>query len=538
MTTFHLADLLEGVADRRGDNTAIICGEKTLSFAELDTRANQLAHGLLAQGIAAGDHVGIYMINCVEFVESLIACFKIRAVPININYRYVDDELRYLFNNADLTAVIFQHNFLPCMLKVKPDCDRLRLMLQVSDQATKLEAGIVDYESLIAVSDLERSFAPRSEQDLYILYTGGTTGMPKGVMWPHRHLFFRALGGGGIMGGGPVDSPEQLLERASGGLVTLLGSPLMHGASQWTCLMMLLGGSTIVLNDKAGFDADAMWRLVETHKVNNLSIVGDAMARPLIESLQQSLACGEKRDLSSLFVVGSGGALFSVDAQEKLQQLLPNIMIFNGFGSSESGVHGRSEKTDAEGLIEIQVTDSTALVNDQHELIPADSRKLGIIAFCGNTPVGYYNDPKKSAETFITVDDALWIMTGDRGRYTEQGNITMMGRDSACINTGGEKVFAEEVEGIVKSHPAIVDCLVVGVDDERFGSRVVALVQWRDDSALLTLEDLASHCRQSLSGYKVPRELITVEAIEREPNGKPNYRWAKATANSATAEQA
>ena len=529
MATFQLADLLEGVADRRGDNLAIICGEQQLSFKALDERATKLAHGLLARGIKKGEHVGLYMTNCAEFVESLLACYKIGVAPININYRYVDDELRYLFNNADMTTVIFQQQYLPQVTAVVPDCEKLEILIQLTEAGSTADNTVIDYESLLAAGSDERDFGERDEQDLYILYTGGTTGMPKGVMWPHRNLFFRALGGGGIMGDGPVASPEELFERANGGLVTLLGSPLMHGASQWTCLMMLLGGHSIVLSDRAAFEADYMWQLVETHGVNNMSIVGDAMARPLIESLEGQRARGEEPDYSSLFVVGSGGALFSVSAQDRLRELLPDIMIFNGFGSSESGVHGRSETTNEDGLIEITVTDSTCLISDEGDIISPDSRELGVIAFCGNTPVGYYNDPKKSAETFITVNGTLWILTGDRGHYTDSGTITMMGRDSGCINTGGEKVFAEEVESIVKSHPAVYDCLVVGVPDERFGNRVVALAQLREGEQLV-LDDLKNHCRQSLSGYKVPRELVTVDKIQREPNGKPNYRWAKEAA--------
>ncbi len=531
MAVFQLADLLEGVADKRGDAVAIICGQQQLSFSELDSRASQLAHGFLSQGIKAGDHVGLYMSNCTEFVESLFACYKIGVAPININYRYVDDELRYLFTNADMKAVVFQQQYLPQVMAVAPDCEKLQTLIQLTESGSTTDDNVVDYHSLLNAANPERDFGERDEQDLYILYTGGTTGMPKGVMWPHRNLFFRALGGGGIMGEGPVSTPEELFDRANGGMVTLLGSPLMHGASQWSCLMMLLGGSTIVLSDRANFDPDAMWSLVEKHSVNSLSIVGDAMARPLIESLEAQRERGEACEYPSLFVVGSGGALFSVSAQDRLKELLPNIMIFNGFGSSESGVHGRSEKTNEDGLIEIEVTATTALINDESEIISADSRELGVIAFCGNTPVGYYNDPEKSAETFITIGDTLWIMTGDRGRYTDSGSITMMGRDSGCINTGGEKVFAEEVESIVKTHPAVYDCLVVGVPDDRFGNRVVALAQLREGESL-ELDELKNHCSQSLSGYKVPRLLIAVDKIQREPNGKPNYRWAKATANA------
>ena len=533
MAGFHLADLWEGVARVRGDATALICGEQILSFSDLDRRATRLARGLHAQGIAAGDHVGLYMANCVEFVESLLACFKLSAVPVNINYRYVEKELRYLFDNADLKAVIYAGQYRSLVTSVQQQCPLLKVLVEVQEECREHTPGIVTYNSVVAAGNDDTDFGHRDEMALYLLYTGGTTGLPKGVMWPHRHLFFRALGGGAAMGGDPVENPEELFERAAGGLVTLLGSPLMHGASQWSCLVMLLAGNAIALSDRASFDADYMWDLVERHRVNNMSIVGDAMAFPLIESLEKSIASGQKKDLSSLFLIGSGGALLSDAAQEKLQQLLPDLMIFNGFGSSESGVHGRGAQAEEGGLIEIPVTPITALLDEQNNRISPDSRETGIIAFTGNTPIGYYKDEEKSAKTFISIDGETWILTGDRGAYTERGTISMMGRDSVCINTGGEKVFAEEVESVVKTYPGIRDCLVVGVPDEKFGQRVAAVIELEPAVKAPGVEELKEYCSAYLSRYKLPRNLVVEPMVQREPNGKPNYRWARQAAVDA-----
>ncbi len=536
MAGFHLADLWEGVARVRGDATALICGEEILSFNDLDQRATRFARGLNSQGIDVGDHVGLYMGNCVEFVVSLLACFKLSAVPVNINYRYVENELQYLFDNADLKAVIYAGQFRSLVMSVQLQSPLLKVLVEVQDPCREHAPGVLSYDAVIAMGNDDTDFGERDEMALYLLYTGGTTGLPKGVMWPHRHLFFRALGGGAAMGGEPVECPEELFERAAGGLVTLLGSPLMHGASQWSCLVMLLAGNTIALSDRASFDADHMWDLVEQHRVNNMSIVGDAMAFPLIESLEKSVASGRRMDLSSLFLIGSGGALLSDAAQEKLQQLLPDLIIFNGFGSSESGVHGRGVQAEEGGLIEIPVTPMTALLDEENNRISPDSRETGIIAFTGNTPIGYYKDEEKSAKTFISIDGETWILTGDRGAYTPRGTISMMGRDSVCINTGGEKVFAEEVESVVKTYPGIRDCLVVGVPDEKFGQRVAAVVELDPVGMAPGIEELREFCSASLSRYKLPRNVVVEPMIRREPNGKPNYRWATQAAQAALAK--
>lgn len=533
---FNLADLFEGVADAIPDREALVCGDRRLTYAGLDERATRLACYLQSQGIGEGDHVGLYLYNGTEYMEASLAAFKVRAVPININYRYVEEELRYLFDNADLVGLVHHREFAPRIAAVAGETPALRAFVSVEDgsRADLSATGSADYEEALAGSPPERDFPPRSPDDLYILYTGGTTGMPKGVMWRQEDLFFSALMGGNPYGPAP-ERPEQVAENAarSAGMTMLPVAPLMHGAAQWAAFIGLFGGGKIVLTYGRHFDPEQVWRLVQDEGVNSIAIVGDAMARPLAEALKQAR---DSYDLSTLRIIGSGGALFWEGVKQELRDLLPNIVLMDNFGGSEGGHQGTGVGTGGpdRSSPRFRADATTSVLGDDLRPVEPGSGRAGMLARCGRIPLGYYKDPEKTARTFVDVDGVRWVLPGDMALIEADGTITLLGRGSSCINSGGEKIFPEEVESAVRSHPAVFDALVVGVPDARWGERTVAVVQPRPGAAL-TLDELDAHCRTKLAGYKVPRELHLVEQIQRHPSGKPDYAWARAIATGSTA---
>jgi acyl-CoA synthetase (AMP-forming)/AMP-acid ligase II len=527
--TFNLADLFEAAVDAFGDNEYLVVDGKRRTYAEMEDRANRLAHHLAANGVGPGDHVGIYSVNSVEWVETAWAVFKLRAVWININYRYVKEELRYLFTNADLVALVHQAEFGPRVTELLPDLPDLRHIVTVDDGSDQpLPPGAVPYEDAIASGGPERDFGPRSNDDHYILYTGGTTGMPKGVVWRHEDVFFALGGGVDPLTNTRVSGPEAMVEkgRAQGGaqIVFLPIAPLMHGATQWAVMGQSFTGNRIVLMGK--FDPHEVWRLVETEKVNSVMITGDAMGKPLVEALDDP---GASYDVSSLYAVVSSAALFSAPVKDEFFNHLPNIMITDAVGSSESGnngmtIVGKGNTAMRSGPTVTALGNTVVFDNDLKPVIPG-SGTIGKIARSGDVPLGYYNDPVKSAEVFINVDGTRYSMPGDFATIEEDGSITLLGRGSVCINSGGEKIFPEEVESAVRSHPDVFDAIVVGADDERWGQRVAAIICPRADRHP-TLEEVQQHCREAIAGFKVPRQLHVVDAILRSPSGKPDYRWA------------
>jgi len=526
--TYNLADLWESVVDSVPDKEALVCGERRLSFAQVDERANRLAHALAARGVGAGDHIGLYLYNGTEYLEAMIAAFKIRAVPVNVNYRYVEGELRYLLDNAEAKAVVLHRELAPRLAAVQPDLPELRAAIWVEDGSNAEIAleDAVEYESALAAESPERSFGPRSADDLYILYTGGTTGMPKGVMWRHEDIFFAAFGGGGM--GNHISVPEEIVERARTGMTRCLPAcPFMHGTAHWLAFGALYMGGTVVIDDKRHLDPEHVWRLVASEQVNFLVFVGDAMGRPLSEAIDR---LDDSFDRTAFLVIVSGGAILSPSVKRELATKLPNAIVIDGIGASETGSQGQMVVT-KDGEIPSQprfaMTDDNAVLDD--DLQPLGVGVVGKLARRGHIPLGYFKDPEKSAATFPVVDGVRWSVPGDHARIEDDGTITVLGRGSVSISTGGEKVYPEEVEGVLKSHPDIFDAVVVGVPDERWGERVVAVVQTRDD-AHITVGALGEHVRTLLAGYKVPRDVIEVDAIVRSPSGKPDYRWAKETA--------
>jgi 3-oxocholest-4-en-26-oate---CoA ligase len=526
MTTYNLADLWEKVVDTVPDKEAMVCGDRRLTVAEADARMNRLAHALAARGVGPGDHIALYLYNGTEYLEAMFAAYKLRAVPVNVNYRYVEEELRYLLDNSDAKAVIFHREFTPKLAAIRDDLPQLGAYVAVDDGSGADLAPVagVDYEAALAEESAERDFEERSPDDLYILYTGGTTGMPKGVLWRHEDIYFGAIPELGT----PITSPHEIAERAKAGMTRLLPAcPFMHGTAHWFALSTLFNGGTVVIDERRKMDAAHIWELVAREGVNFLVIVGDAMGRPLVEAIDE---LDPSIDLSRPMIILSGGAILSPSVKRELATKLPDSMIIDGIGSSEAGSQGRMVAS-KDGEIPSQprfvMNDQNTVLTD--DLKPAAVGEVGKLARRGRTPLGYYKDPEKSAATFPVVDGVRWSIPGDHARIEEDGTITVLGRGSVCINTGGEKVYPEEIEGALKSHDDVFDVVVVGVPDARWGERVVAVVQPREGRHV-TIDALSTHARTHVAGYKAPRDVVEVAAITRSPSGKPDYRWAKQTA--------
>jgi 3-oxocholest-4-en-26-oate---CoA ligase len=537
----NLANLFEAAVDAYPEREYVIANGKRRTYAEMEARANKLAHHLAAQGIGPGDHVGIYAYNSVEWVETAWAVFKLRAVWINVNYRYVKDELRYLLTNADLKALVHQREFSPLVAALLPDLPDLRHVIVVEDgtDAPLPTPDAVAYEDALAAQSPERDFGPRSGSDLYILYTGGTTGMPKGVVWRHEDVFY-ALGGGlDAFTNTRLDPSEMVGRGANDSSTHLPVAPLMHGATQWAVMGRSFVGSKIVLMAK--FDPHEVWDLVEKEGVNSIMITGDAMGKPLIESLDDP---GFDHDLSSLFAVVSSAALFSAPVKDQFFARLPNIMITDAVGSSEGGNNGMTVVSAGNTAMKsgptVHALGQSVVLDEDLNPVEPGSGVVGKIARSGDIPVGYYNDPKKTAEVFLNIRGTRYVMPGDFATVEADGSITLLGRGSIVINSGGEKIFPEEVESAVRSHPDVMDAIVCGAPDERWGQTVAAIIQPRVGHEAPSLESLQSHCRASIAGYKLPRRLHVVDKVERSPSGKPDYTWATAvvTADDGAAASA
>ncbi|MBW2713899.1 MAG: acyl-CoA synthetase, partial [Deltaproteobacteria bacterium] len=536
-------DLVEAACDRVPDREILICGESRVVFKDLDARANRLANYLHSIGIEAGQHIGIYAQNCVEWVEAMLAAYKIRAVPINVNYRYVEDELHYIFDNADLVALIFHREYADRAANIQERLPKLKSYIAFGEgnEADCEKLGAVDYEEALAKSSPERKFEVRSGDDSYMLYTGGTTGMPKGVMWKQVDIIF-ALGGAidpytSVRAEKPEDMQDKIKADGEGMLRQLPMAPLMHGAAQWNVLSQLFIGNPCFMLP-GGFEAHKCWEIVEREGINAIMITGDATARPLMDALKE-----KKYPIPSLAVIVSSAAIFSPSVKLEFLEYKEGLILMDATGSSEQGMTGKLMVT-REGLLQeieekkqghveksrgvkIAPGPDVAVLDENWNTISAGSDVIGKLARSGNIPSGYYKDPVKSAETFISDPNGKrWSVAGDLACVEADGTIVMLGRGSTSINSGGEKIYPEEVEGALKSHPAVFDALVVGVPDERWGQRVAAVVQCRAGESV-NLDEVDAHCRKHVAGYKVPRELHIVEQVKRAPSGKPDYRWAK-----------
>ncbi|WP_433570532.1 acyl-CoA synthetase [Streptomyces sp. CA-251247] len=538
---YNLADLFESVVDVVPDREALVYidhpgtgSERRLTYAELDAAANRVAHHLIGAGIGPGDHLGLHLYNGIEYLQTVLGCLKARVVPVNVNYRYVEEELVYLYRDADLAALVFDAEFTRRVAAALPKTQKLRHLVRVGTpppDAPPLDA--VPFAEATAGASPGRGFEQRSADDQFIIYTGGTTGMPKGVMWRQEDLFFSGLGGGAPTGE-PVSSPAELAERVAAGgegITFFPTPPLMHGTSTLTAFIGFNFGQRIVVHRK--YVPEEVLRTIEKEKVTSVSLVGDAMLRPLIDALNGPL---KGTDLSALFSVSSSGAIMSETVRAQFSALAPNVMLLNNFGSSESGFNGTAtEDSGPEKGFRLRVNSRTEVV-DPASYEPVAVGEPGRIAQRGHVPLGYYNDPKKTAETFFQRGDERWVLLGDMATVDEEGIVTVLGRGSQCINTGGEKVYPEEVEQALKSHPDVYDALVAGVPDATWGNHVAAVVQVREGAAEPGLEEIQSHCRTRLAGYKIPRQLVIAKEIQRSPSGKADYRWARTVATEAAGQ--
>ncbi|GAB2568125.1 acyl-CoA synthetase [Nocardia heshunensis] len=519
----NVADLFEHTADAVPERIALICEDRQLTYRELDEQANRLAKHLAANGIRPGDHVGIYARNRIETVVTMLATYKVRAVSVAVNYRYVVEEVRYLFDNADLNVLVHEREYSEKVAAARATTPRLRHTVVIED-GTDIPYSGTDYEQAIAEQPTGRDFAPRRPDDVYIVYTGGTTGFPKGVMWRHDDVW-RVFGGGIDFATGEYAADEwQQSERAAvgTGVVRLTISPLIHGAAQWSVLGALFNGNTVVLTP--AFEPDRIWNLVQQHRIAAMAITGDAMGRPLLDAYR-----GGDYDASSLRILNSHAALFSQSVKQEFLSTLPGLAITDAIGSSESGLTGVGRVTadsDHSQGPRVNFIDQAILIDEDGERLSPAPGVIGRVARTGHLPLGYYNDPVKSASIFLELDGTRYVVAGDYARYESDGTVTLLGRGSECINTGGEKVFPEEVEGALKSHPHVFDALVIGLPDERYGQRVGAVVQPRTSDAI-DITALDAHIRQTIAGYKAPRGYWLVADVQRHATGKANYAWAK-----------
>lgn len=537
----NIADLFEHAVDAAPDNPALKVGDRVITYAELEAEANRLAHYLAAQGVSPGDHVGLYAKNSIEHVIALLAVMKIRAVSINVNYRYVEGELNYLFDNADLVALIHERPYAPLVAACAPKHERLTTVVVLPDaieadnQADISSYGGVLWADALAGQSAERDFGDRSPDDLHIIYTGGTTGFPKGVMWRHAD-FWRVLGGGiDFMTGEPLEEFDQSKQASQDGrMVTFPLSPLMHGGAQAGLLMHLFAGHLTILEPK--FDPVRTWEIIEREGVQLIFMTGDAMARPLIETFEEKGGY----DCPNLIAISSSAAIFSRSVKERWMAAFPNSFFTDSIGASETGFQGTGlqdkENIKGDGAIVALGPNSVVIGDDNHVLdLATNVGAIGRLGRGGNVPVGYYKDPDKSAKTFLQIDGERYSVPGDFARIEADNKVTLLGRGSNCVNTGGEKVYPEEVEMAIKAHPGVYDVLVVGLPDEKFGQAVAAVVQPRE-GATIELEELRDFLRASLSGYKLPRALTLVTEIPRNATGKAQYPRAKemALAGNAT----
>jgi acyl-CoA synthetase (AMP-forming)/AMP-acid ligase II len=547
---FQVADLFEHIADAFGGQLAVVDDDGgRLSYAELDAAANRFAHALAGAGVAAGDHVGLALYNSVGHVVAILGAYKRRAVPVNVNYRYTARELDHVAREGRLRALFHDRD------------DDLVASVKAMTAAPALTCVLDDFLAATDDQPAARAFGPRSGDDRAVIFTGGTTGLPKGVVWRQEDLFFAALGGGNP-GGPPITAPEQIADavRANpaqritpflpaghpglgpAGCVTMALGPLVHAGGLWGSVSTLLGAGTVVLNTRRHVDMHHVLDLVARHEVVNLTLVGDTSGRPLLAALAER--DDPARDTASLLLLGSGATIFSADVKLALLRAMPSeLATLEAIGSSEYpsqavSVVGRAALDDAAGAtppssLTFAPKAETIIVDDDLRPIPPGTGRSGRLATGGRVPIGYLGDPDRTARTMVTIDGRAFVIPGDYAIADADGTIHLLGRGSLCINTGGEKVYPEEVEAVVKQHDRVADVLVVGAPDDRYGSRVVAVVAPVDPSAPPTLDAVREHARTQLAGYKLPRALVLVDAIPRSPAGKGDYAWAQEQAAAA-----
>jgi acyl-CoA synthetase (AMP-forming)/AMP-acid ligase II len=538
-TQFTVPSVAAAITAKIGDRDFIIHGERRFSYAQILERSNRLAAYLRSRGLGcrterstlAGhevgqDLLGIYAYNGNEFVEALLGTFAARVAPFNVNFRYVKNELRYLLADAGATALIYHATFAPRVAEVLPDLPQLRVLIQIADDSgNDLVYGAVDYDTIIKSSSPEPPPVQHSPDDLYVLYTGGTTGMPKGVLWRQHDIFMTSFGGRSLYTGQPAGSLDEIVAAAAAapGAKLMVLPPLIHGAAQWTVMTALTTGQSVVFPSVVDhLDAEDVLRTIERERVSVVTVVGDAMARPLVAAIEKGIA-----DVSSLGVIANGGALLTPFVKQRLIEALPNAVVADGVGSSETGAQMHHLSTS--GAVSTGTftagPDTFVAAEDLGSLLQPGHDGMGWLAQRGYVPLGYKGDAAKTAATFPVIDGVRYAVPGDRARHHADGRIELLGRDSVTINSGGEKIFVEEVETAIASHPAVADVVVAGRPSERWGQEVVAIVALAE-GAHADADELVEHAGKSLARYKLPKAIVFRAAIERSPSGKADYRWA------------
>ncbi len=537
---FNFSDFHETIAAAVPDREAIVFRDRKITYAQAADRSRRLANYLIEGGLTvrrerselAGhesgqEHLAIYCLNGNEYIEAMLGAFKARVAPLNVNYRYVEEELLYLFENSKSRALMYHAAFAPNVASIRSKLTGLDVLIQVADESgNDLLPGAVDYETMLAAQSSDMPPVEPSPDDLYILYTGGTTGMPKGVLWRSADIFVAAMGGRRMDGSEFPDLAAIAANTALGGAVrTLIGPPLMHGAAQWASFMMMNMGATLVLPSIVDrLDPDDFLTTAQREKCISFSIVGDAFARPILDQLDR-----KDYDLSSLRVVGSGGAPLSTANKRRLLEKLPHATIMDAIGSSETGAQASNPSTKDSGVTtgDFKPGPGACVVSeDLTRALQAGDDELGWFAQVGRVPLGYFGDAEKTARTFPVIDGTRYSVPGDRARHLANGSIEVLGRDSVTINSGGEKIFAEEVEGALKQHPDVYDTVVTGRTSERWGQEVVAIVQLRD-AATADTAALLAEAGKHIARYKLPKQFVFRDHIQRSPSGKADYRWAK-----------
>lgn len=545
---FTVPAVAEAVAAAVGDRPLIVQGDRRLTYREIVDRSNRLAAYLYSRGLGAQterdklaghevgqDLLGIYAYNGPEYVESMLGAFRARVAPFNVNYRYVKNELQYLLADSGASALVYHGAFAPRVAEILPELPGLRVLIQIADgSGNELLDGAVDYESVVVGT--ERSAAAPvqpSPDDLYVLYTGGTTGMPKGVLWRQHDIFMTAFGGRNMVTGEKAQSVDEIAARATEnpGTKLMILPPLIHGAAQWAAMTAISTGQTLVFPSVVDrFDAEDIVRTIEREQVLVATVVGDAMARPLLDAIRAGTA-----DVSSLSVVANGGAQLTPHVKQQLIDAKENLIVVDGVGSSETGA--QMSHMSAPGAVSTGTfnagPDTCVVAEDFTAVLPAGHEGLGWLAQRGFVPLGYKGDAAKTAATFPVIDGVRYATPGDRARHLASGAIELLGRDSVTINSGGEKIFAEEVESALASHPAVRDVVVTGRPSERWGQEVVAIVAL-SENAPATADELIRHAECSIARYKLPKAVLFRPAIERSPAGKADYRWAREQAISET----
>jgi fatty-acyl-CoA synthase len=538
----HFASVWESIADVIGDETAVVHGDTRRSWSEYDERAARMAAAYVAAGLGSDSKIGLYMYNGNEYLEAQYGGFKMRGVPVNVNYRYLDEELWYLLDNSDAEALVFHSSLGDRVARVVDRLPKLKLLVEVDDGGPGQVPGALAYEAVLAGHDPMPRIS-RAEDDIYMLYTGGTTGMPKGVMY--------AMGGmtGGFVTSGfpllglaaPSDASEiaalvKGAAEAGNRLISIPAAPLMHGTGVWLGAFIphLAGGVVTTLQNRS-LDADELLRLVEAEAVTNLTIVGDAFAKPIIRALDAAIAAGRPYDTSSLKMVISSGVMWTAEVKEQLLDRVEQLVLLDAIGSTE-GSMGMSitMKGLPPSTAKFSQMPTTKVFTDDDREVQPGSGEIGMVAAGGNVPFGYFKDPEKSARTFRVINGQRYSFPGDLAMVADDGSLILLGRGSQVINSGGEKIFPEEVEEAVKRVAGVHDCLVVGIDDEKFGQAVTAVVSLNEGAAATEGEIIAG-VKGQLAGFKAPKRVVFVSQVPRAPNGKADYKAAKQHALDATA---